>query len=80
MAILGGFWKKFTDLLPKTPRYIATVVSVDSPGRFTVQLVGGGGLLQVLGGSEYQVADRVFVSDKKIESKAPTLTALTIEV
>lgn len=79
MAVLGGVWKKFVDLLPKTPRYIGTVLAVTSPGRYSVQLVGGG-LLQVIGSTEYQVADRVFVADKKIESKAPALTSITIEV
>jgi len=52
---------------------------VTSPGRYVVQLVGGG-TLTVLGSAEYQVSDRVFVADKKIEGKAPTLTAETIEV
>ena len=42
MAILGSFWKRFVDLLPKAPRYVGTVVSVVSPGVYTVQLAGGG--------------------------------------
>lgn len=79
MAILGGMWKKFIDLLPKTPRYIGTVTAVLSPGRYMVQLAGGGALT-VLGSAEYQVADRVFVADEKIEGKAPTLAAEIIEV
>lgn len=79
MAILGGVWRKFVDLLPKTPRYIGTVVTVNSPGRYTVQLIGGG-LMQAIGSTEYQVAERVFVADKKIEGKAPALSAETIEV
>lgn len=79
MNALGGIWKKFVDLLPKTPRYIGTVISVDSPGRFTVSLVGGG-TLQVSGGSEYTVSDRVFVEGGKIVGEAPALTTLTIEV
>jgi hypothetical protein len=58
---------------------VGTIVSVTSPGRYTVQIVGGG-TLQVIGSTEYQVADRVFVADKKIEGKAPTLTAITIDV
>jgi hypothetical protein len=79
MAVLGGIWKKFIDLLPRTPRYIGTVVTINSPGRYTVQLVGGG-LLQVIGESNYQIPDRVFVADKKIEGKAPALTTETIEI
>lgn len=79
MAVLGNFWRKFQDLLPSTPRQVGTILSVDSPGRYTVQLVGGG-ILQVLGGSGYGVSDRVFVSDKKIEGGAASLPAITIEV
>lgn len=79
MAVLGGFWKKFVDLLPKTPRYIGAVVTIEGNGRYTVQLAGGG-LLQVIGESNYQISDRVFVADKKIEGKAPALTTETIEI
>lgn len=79
MAILGGIWKKFVDLLPKTPRYIGTIITVESVGRYTVQLVGGG-MLQVIGESNYQISDRVFVADKRIEGRAPSLTGIVIEV
>ena len=79
MAVLGGIRKKFVDLLPKTPRYIGAVVTIEGNGRYTVQLAGGG-LLQVIGESNYQISDRVFVADKKIEGKAPALTTETIEI
>ena len=80
MAILGSFWKRFVDLLPSSPRYVGTVVSVISPGRFNVQLAGGG-IVQATGtDGEFNVADRVFVIDKKIEGKAPTLPSITIDV
>jgi hypothetical protein len=79
MAILGGIWKKFIDLLPKHPRYIGTIITIESAGRYTVQLVGGG-MLQVIGESGYQVADKVFIADKRIEGRAPTLTGIIIEI
>lgn len=79
MAILGSFWRRFVDLLPKAPRYVGTVVAVVSPGVYTVQLAGGG-LMQATGGDEYVVSDRVFVLDKKIEGKAPNLPSITIDV
>lgn len=80
MAILGSFWKRFVDLLPTAPRLVGTIVSVISPGRFNVQLDGGGGVVQATSGDEYVVSDRVFVIDKKIEGKAPTLPSITIDV
>jgi hypothetical protein len=79
MAVLGGIWKRFFDLLPKTPRYIGTVITVNGPGRYTVQLVGGG-TLQVVAEGTYTVSDRVFVSDKRIEGEAPALTTINIEI
>lgn len=75
---LGSFWRRFVDLLPKTPRLIGTVVSI-SDNRYVVQLTGGG-MMQALGPTGYQVSDKVFVVDKRIEGKAPALTNLTIEV
>lgn len=81
MAILGSFWKRFVDLLPTAPRLVGTIVSVISPGRFNVQLDGGGGVVQATGADgELAVSDRVFVIDKKIEGKAPTLPSITIDV
>lgn len=79
MATLGNFWRKFVDLLPKSPRYVGTIIAITSPGRYTVQIVGGG-TLQAIGSTEYQVSDRVFVADKKIEGKAPALNQLIIDV
>jgi hypothetical protein len=77
--ILGGVWRKFLDLLPSEPRLVGVVAAVVSTGRFSVQLTGGG-FVQVVGEGAYSVSDRVFIKGKKIESKAPALTSLTIEV
>lgn len=79
MAILGSFWRRFVDLLPKAPRYVGTIISVASPGVYTVQLAGGG-LMQATSTDAYAVSDRVFVMDKKIEGKAPDLPSITIDV
>ena len=81
MAILGSFWKRFVGLLPKSARYVGTVVSVISPGRYAVQLSGGGGIVQATAGvDEYVVSDRVFVTNQKIDGSAPTLPSITIDV
>lgn len=79
MAILGNIWKKFNDLLPKTPRYIGTIITINDTGFYTVSLVGGG-TLQVTGSDGFSVSDRVFISDKRIDGPAPSLTAVNIEV
>ncbi len=78
-ASTGGLWRKFLDLLPQAPRSIATVTTGNANGKYTVTLAGGG-TMQVLGQTGYQVADKVFVAGQKIEGKAPTLTAITIDV
>ena len=77
--ILGNFWRKFSDLLPKTPRNIGTVISVLGGDKYLVQLIGGG-VVQVTSPSEYVVTDRVFIVNMKIDSKAPNLTPVTIEI
>lgn len=77
--ILGNFWRRFADLLPKTPRNIGTVISVLGGDRYVVQLIGGG-VVQVTSSATFVVTDRVFVTDKRIDSKAPNLTPVTIEI
>lgn len=79
MNALGGIWKKFVDLLPKTPRYVGVILTDDGASRFTVTIVGGG-VLQVYGSSEFSAGDRVFVEGGKIVGTAPALTTLIIEV
>lgn len=77
--ILGNFWRRFTDLLPKTPRNIGTVINVLGDGRYVVQLIGGG-VVQVTSSATFVVTDRVFITNKQIDSKAPNLTPMTIEI
>lgn len=79
MAVLGGFWSKFVNMLPKERRTAGVITSIVSPGRFAVTLDGGGNVL-VNGDTSYAVSDRVFVVGKTIESKGAALTAVTIEV
>lgn len=76
---LGSFWKRFFDLLPKTPRYSATVQSATGDGYYTVQLLGGASV-RVRGSAGYVAGDRVFVADGAIENKAPALSSEVIEV
>lgn len=79
MTILGGFWKRFLNLLPKVPRQIGTVISVDGDGLHIIQLTGGG-FITCLSNTPFQIAEKVFVTDKKIEGKAPSLPTEIIEV
>lgn len=79
MAVLGNFWRKFLDLLPSEPRLVGTIISIDSPGDYSIQLAGGG-VVQALGDSGLSVSNKVFVVGKKIEGRAPDLPAVTIEV
>jgi len=77
--VLGAFWHRFFDLLPKAPRYVGIIISLAGEGQYIVSLVGGG-QIQVYGTSDFSVSDRVFVKDGRIESKAPALAIETIEV
>ena len=79
MAVLGGFWKKFVDLLPKMPRQVGEIVGVAGTGRYTVTLVGGG-TIEVRSEATYAIGTKVFVVGTSIESVAPSLTASVIEV
>ena len=79
MALLGNIWKKFSDLLPKTPRHIGTIITINDTGFYTVTLIGGG-TLQVTGQDGLSISDRVFITDKRIDGPSPSLSAVTIEV
>jgi hypothetical protein len=72
-------WKQFNDLLPSTPKLIATVSVIHNDGTSTVTLLSGGVLR---GHSLAGVAenDRVFVRNGRITNTAPTLPTVEIEV
>ena len=71
-----NLFREFTDLLPPRVLQVGTVTVVDG-GICTIELPGGG-LLQVRG--DAAVSDRVFVRDGLIESQAPSLPIVVIEV
>ena len=71
-----NLFKQFLDLLPPRPLEVGTVQSIYS-GIATIELPGGG-VLQVRG--DAAVSDRVFVRDGLIESQAPSLPIVVIEV
>jgi hypothetical protein len=76
---MPNLWKQFNDLLPASPRLLATVSVLHSDGSATVILISNG-VLRVRSKSGVAVGDRVFVRDGEIEGSAPTLTAMTLEV
>lgn len=71
-----NLFREFTDLLPPRPLQVATVTATDG-GTCAVELPGGG-VLQVRG--DASVGQRVFVRDGLIESQAPSLPIVVIEV
>lgn len=77
--ILGGLFKRFLDLVPKTPRLVGTVISSYGGGRYAVQL-SGGGVVEVTSKNAYSVSARVFIEDQRIVDDAPALDAVTIDV
>lgn len=73
-----NIWKTFLSLLPSTPRLVGTIETVNIDDTMTV-LLSGGGSLQVRGVG-YLVGDKVFIKDDRIEGKAPSLPAYTVDV
>ena len=66
------------DLIPKTPRQIATIISGEN-GFYTAQLLTGQ-LIQVKSQTAFTANAKVFVKDGIIESQAPDLPFIEIEV
>ena len=73
---MGNLYRQFRALLPEAPLQAGTVVAVDT-GTVTVELPGGG-LLKARGSAEF--GQTVFVRDGVIESVAPSLTVVLIEI
>lgn len=69
---------QFLDLIPKTPRQVATIVS-GADGFYTAQLLTGQ-LIQVKSQSTFNLNTKVFVKDGIIETAAPDLPFIEIEV
>ncbi|MEC7120592.1 MAG: hypothetical protein VXW65_11925 [Pseudomonadota bacterium] len=76
---LGNIFKRFIDLLPKQPRMIGTVIVVHGGGEYTVQL-NGGGTLRVTARESYNINNRVYVVDQRIDGLAKNLPTVTIDV
>ncbi|MDP2262692.1 MAG: hypothetical protein Q8K24_05985 [Hydrogenophaga sp.] len=74
--MLRNPFKALQDLVARPALQIGTVTSVN--GGVAVVELPGGGSIQARGDAD--VADRVFVRDGVIESKAPSLPILTIDV
>lgn len=76
----SNYWSRFLDLIPQSPRLVGNVSVVLGGGRFRVTIIGGG-TLEVSGSdSGIMQGTRVFVKDGKIESVAPGLNPLIIDV
>jgi len=73
---MANLYAEFRRLIPDAPLLVGTVVAAFAGG-VTVALQGGG-TLRVRGAAA--VDDRVFVRDGVIESLAPDLTLVEIEV
>ena len=72
-----NLYRALRELLPEPPLQVATVTSVNADGTRTVTFPGGG-TERVRG--QAAAATQVFVRNGLIESEAPTLTPITIEV
>lgn len=70
-------YRALRDLLPEAPPLFVGQVVANSGGLATIE-VPGGGTLQARGSAA--VGDRVFFRDGVIESEAPDLPTLVIEI
>lgn len=70
-------YRALLELLPQDPLLVGTVTEINADGTATVELPGGG-TLRARGVAE--VGDRVFVRGGVIDSTAPALTVLAIEI
>lgn len=73
-----NLYRQMRELLPEPPLLVATVAAVNGDETSVVEYPGGS--QQRVRGSGYSVAAQVFVRNGVIESAAPALTAVTIEV
>lgn len=71
-----NIYRTFLDLLPARDLQVGTVTAIAN-GVATVELPGGG-VLRARG--EAAIGDLVFVRDGLIESQAPSLTVVLIEI
>lgn len=74
---MTNIYRQLLDLLPQSPLLVATVAAVHADGTATVTFPGGS-QIRVRGSST--VGAQVFVKDGVIETDAPMLTTVVIEV
>lgn len=73
---MANIYKAFLDLIPDDPRQLGTVTVVAGESA-TIELPGGG-IVRALGAAT--VGQQVFVRGGVIESQAPALPIVVIEV
>lgn len=74
---MTNVFRQLLDLLPQSPLLVGTVVAAHSDGTATVTMPGGS---QIRVRGSRSVGTQVFVKDGVIETDAPQLTAVVIEV
>lgn len=72
-------WKQFEKLLAPGAKTVATVTSVNTTTGTSVVTLRGGSSITVTGDS-VAAGKQAFVQDGKIVGKAPSLTAVTVDV
>lgn len=79
MATLGNFWQQFKDLLPSEPKLVGTITANYGNGLYGVNLVGGGSV-QAISNTDRLIGDKVYITGRVIEGKAPDLPDVIIEI
>lgn len=74
---MSNIWRKFRELIPSDPLQVGTVIAVNG-NEATVQKLDGG-VLSVRG-TGYAVNSKVYFRAGLIESAAPNLTQVNIEI
>ena len=77
--ILGSVFKRFIGLIPKPPRVVGVVIASHGSDEYSVELQGGG-VLRVMAREDYNIGNRVYVVDQKIDGLARSLPIVTIDV
>ena len=73
---MTNIYRAFKAVFPDQPLQVGEVTAVD--GGLATLTLPGGGVLQARGAAE--VGDQVFVRDGVIESEAPSLPVVVIEI
>lgn len=79
MATLGNFWQQFKDLIPSEPKLVGTIAASYGNSLYRVDLVGGGSV-QATSNTDRLIGDKVYITGKVIDGKAPDLPDVVIEI